>query len=144
MVNDTSRFETLVETLNEWGVNTEGKGYREAVIAYRDFAKQKLSDKDFKVLFGDYGILAADYDLLLDSELEEARKQLNAAKKTYKGLKINIRAMAALGYKGKTMATVAEPNRVLFELTNIDETGALEIAAKLSDLLGMELLILSK
>ena len=140
MANENNRFETLLATLNEWGVKTEGLRYRDAVLAYRDYMKQKLTDKDFKVLFGDFGIASADYDLLLDSELEAARKLL----KSHKGVKLNVRAMAALGYTGKVMATVAEPNRVLFELSNIDAAAAAELASELSDLLGMELLIISK
>lgn len=140
MANENNRFETLLATLNEWGVKTEGLRYRDAVLAYRDYMKQKLTDKDFKVLFGDFGIASADYDLLLDSELEAARKLL----KSHKGVKLNVRAMAVLGYTGKVMATVAEPNRVLFELSNIDAAAAAELASELSDLLGMELLIISK
>ena len=140
MANENNRFETLLATLNEWGVKTEGLRYRDAVLAYRDYMKQKLTDKDFKVLFGDFGIASADYDLLLDSELEAARKLL----KSHKGVKLNVRAMAALGYTGKVMATVAEPNRVLFELSNVDAAAAAELASELSDLLGMELLIISK
>ncbi len=143
MDNANSRLENLLATLNEWGVKTEGLGYRDAVIAYKDFSKQKLNDKDFKVLFGDFGVVSADYDLLLDTELEQARKYLAACKKQHKGVKINVRTMATLGYKGKTLAAVAEPGRVLWELSGVSDEDAAEIAAGLSDITGAELEIIS-
>jgi len=128
---NSAKHTELISVLKEWGMKEDNIGFREAVIALRNYLSVKPNDKADKCLFGDIALCATDYNFYTAAELEAMRKYLAVCKKHFKGMKFNVRILADTGFK-KELIAIAEPGRVMWELSGIDMPSAEAVAAEVS------------
>lgn len=128
-------YNNMMMALKEFEGQAPKLSFRDAVIYMRKRYGAPCDVRDRVLKFGTCGFFSNDYDILPSEKLEEVRKYLNLCKKTFRGMKIYVKAFASTNYWGKEYVAMLDPGEAMWEFKGIPFEVAESIAYEVSKII---------
>lgn len=131
-------YSKVLNFLSEAGYQCGNFSYKDALVHLKSYMGIKKPENAFRMMFGQYAIVAEGYWLLDKNELETARKYL----KKIRGSKLYVRIMPDVRFWQKEFHGFAEAGMILWEMSGVSREVAMQAVCELQQLLGIPLGIL--